>query len=113
MVTSEQVDFQARYRVRSMPGVAFRLKAYATTEEYDGDLLVCDDEGCDHQDSEMCWAEGSTSTVTDLDWVIGVMVGDDREHVIEVSDLEKIDDLDYCAECGQIGCAHDGRDRDE
>jgi hypothetical protein len=27
------------------------------------------------------------------------------------SDLIPLDDLDYCAECGQVGCCHDGRDR--
>ena len=40
-----------------------------------------------------------------------VMVGDDQEHVVEPGDLVKIDDEDYCHECGQVGCTADGRDR--
>ena len=51
-------------------------------------------------------------TVDDADRVRVVMVGDDREHVVFRDDLRAIDDLDYCLQCGQIGCAHDGRDRD-
>jgi hypothetical protein len=48
----------------------------------------------------------------DEQFVIGVMVGDDLEFTLDVDDLVAIDDDDYCAQCGQIGCAHDGRDRD-
>lgn len=40
-----------------------------------------------------------------------VMVGDDRRHIVDVDELEPIADDDYCGECGQIGCAHDGRAR--
>jgi len=50
-------------------------------------------------------------TVDDADRVRVVMVGDDREHVVFHEDLRPLDEADYCAECGQIGCTHDGRDR--
>lgn len=33
------------------------------------------------------------------------MVGDDRDHIIDVDDLTPLDDDDYCPGCGQIGCA--------
>lgn len=36
---------------------------------------------------------------------------DDREHIIDVIDLRKLNDDDYCCICGQIGCWHDGRER--
>jgi hypothetical protein len=103
------IDFDARYRVDGYGGVAFYLKGYATTEEYEGDYLVCEDEDCDHQSSDTCWIEGDTSIVTDHDHVIAVMVGDDRKHVIDVDDLEMLADDDYCSGCGQIGCTADGR----
>lgn len=105
----DTIDFDARYTVDGYPGVAFWLKRYATTEQYEGDQLVCDDEECDHQLSEMCWTVGDTSLVYDLDFVIGVMVGDDHEHTIDVTSLTKIDDDDYCGGCGQVGCTVDAR----
>jgi hypothetical protein len=43
--------------------------------------------------------------------VRAVMVGDDRVHEVDADDLEPIDELDYCAECGQVGCTADGRER--
>ncbi len=43
--------------------------------------------------------------------VLVVMVGDDKRHSVDPLDLTVLDDLDYCAECGQVGCCHDGKDR--
>ena len=43
--------------------------------------------------------------------VVCVMIGDDRRHSVEPDDLIALDDLAYCAECGQVGCGHDGRER--
>jgi len=36
--------------------------------------------------------------------IIAHMVGDDRAHTLDVDDVHKLDDSEYCAECGQIGC---------
>ncbi len=49
----------------------------------------------------------------DPDRVHVVMVGDDRTHVVYRDDLRPLKDADYCHECGQVGCAHDGAERDE
>ena len=43
--------------------------------------------------------------------VRAIMVGDDREHELDRDDLTELGELDYCAECGQVGCGHDGRER--
>lgn len=107
------LDFSARYSVDGYAGIAFYLRGYETREEYEGDYLICDDDECDHAGSDLCWTEGDTSIVTDLDRVRAVMVGDDRVHSVDVDDLSPLDDLAYCAECGQIGCSHDGRERGE
>jgi hypothetical protein len=40
-----------------------------------------------------------------------VMVGDDREHVVDPDELTPLDDDRYCHDCGQVGCIADGRDR--
>ena len=47
----------------------------------------------------------------DEQFVIAVMIGDDHKFVVDKDDLTVLDELDYCAECGQIGCTHDGRER--
>ena len=43
--------------------------------------------------------------------VVCVMVGDDRRSTFEPDELTPLDDLAYCASCGQVGCSHDGRER--
>ena len=38
------------------------------------------------------------------------MVGDDRHFTFDPDELTPIKRRDYCGECGQIGCTHDGHD---
>lgn len=45
--------------------------------------------------------------------LIVVMVGDDRKHEVEADACVVLGELDYCHECGAIGCVHDGLDRSE
>jgi hypothetical protein len=47
------------------------------------------------------------------DWARIVMVGDDAKHLAELSCLTRIEREEFCGECGQIGCGHDGVDRDD
>lgn len=110
MTTDTTLDLDARYRVAGYPGVAFWLKGWATSEHYEGDILLCTDEDCDHGLSDLCWAEGDFSLSIDTERVIAVMVGDDREHIIDVTDLTPLAEGDSCGSCGQIGCTADGRE---
>lgn len=62
------------------------------------------------------WEECGEDTLTGeplgyYDWeecqtgmVVMVMVGDDRDHVIDPNDCVPLSDSDYCSGCGQIGC---------
>jgi hypothetical protein len=81
-----------RLRWISMRGIAFWLKGYATHIVEYGD--------------------GFEEEETDYSFVKAVMVGDNREHIIDVDDLTLLDENDYCHVCGQVGCQHDGLDRD-
>lgn len=45
--------------------------------------------------------------------VVVVMVGDDYHHVVELEDIQPMDERDYCHVCGQVGCTHDGINRDD
>lgn len=87
------IDFDARYSVAGYEGIAFYLRGYVEhvveSEVY-------------HEDADLY--EYVPMLVVDDQNVIAVMVGDDREHIVDVDDLTKIDDEDYCSGCGQIGC---------
>lgn len=48
---------------------------------------------------------------TETEEVIAVMVGDDRDWRFPVTDVTELARQDFCGECGQIGCTHDGLDR--
>ena len=84
---ADVLDFEARYRVEGYEGVAFYLTGY--------DVGAVDEDGF---------------VDTDTSRVRAVMVGDDRVHVLDVSELHRLADEDYCSQCGQIGCSHDGRE---
>lgn len=109
-MADNELDMSAHYTVAGYRGVAFYIAGWTTEERYEGDYLVCDDEDCDHSASEMCWVEGDTSLIQG-DMLRAVMVGDDREHIVDPEDLTKIEEADFCHECGQIGCTHDGLER--
>lgn len=81
----------ARWEHSQYDGIAFRVYGWETEPD---------------EDTEWSGIEQRTGRV------IAVMVGDDRRHSLDPEDFTMIDDLDYCAECGQIGCTHDGRERE-
>jgi hypothetical protein len=105
----------SRFVAEQWPGVAVWLHGYVTEtvhpecpghsaadEPNDGHAGIGDVVYCDGS----CQPE---ETETDYDRVRVVMVGDDRQHEVELADLTKINDDAFCSECGQVGCGHDGR----
>lgn len=86
VMNASEIDFDARYKVDGYGGVAFYLHSWVKM-----------------------WDEVLEEWVDDPDYnmVIAIMVGDDREHYIDIADLTKIHDDDYCSGCGQIGCTAD------
>lgn len=91
--TGERIDLDAHYTADGYRGIAFYLLGYVERETPE--------------------TEWTGDRETDTDWVRAVMVGDDREHEIEVSDLRPLAREDFCGECGQIGCRHDGLVRED
>jgi hypothetical protein len=75
---------------------------------HDDDTSACDD-AC-----EGWWPNPDYDECEDVPTgnLVVVMVGDDREHIVDPDDCTALDDDAYCHECGQIGCTMDGRDRD-
>lgn len=98
------IDFDARYTVDGYKGVAWWLE--------DHPLIAGECQG--HDDLEeatfYCWGD-CVEPYRDTARVTAIMVGDDRRFIFDVDELTMIDDDDYCHECGQVGCTHDGRDR--
>jgi hypothetical protein len=39
------------------------------------------------------------------------MVGDDRDHDVDIDDVTPLEREAFCGECGQMGCTHDGLER--
>jgi len=87
------------YRVRGFRGVACRVYGW----QAEPDVEVDDETGADYWDGESMRSTGM---------VVVVMVGDDYRHIVDPEDCEPLPEDDYCAVCGQIGCTHDGRERD-
>jgi hypothetical protein len=115
MLHMTNIDMNARYKINRMPGVAFFLKGYALEYQPEWWELDCwasmNTPGIhhypgDHEHGESCYTYHEPEEVEDKGNVIAVMVGDDHEFIVDVSELIKIDEEDYCPGCGQIGCGH-------
>ena len=88
-----EIDYAARYTVKHWgEGIAFYLL---------GPVMVRDED-----------YEWSGIEYKHPDLVRAVMVGDDTVHEVDKSDLTMLDELAYCSSCGQVGCTHDGRERE-
>lgn len=50
--------------------------------------------------------DGEGEWVDDIEsgQVLVVMVGDDKKYTVDIDDLTKIGELEFCRDCGQIGC---------
>lgn len=81
-------------RVKGWKGVAFNVLGPEMVE------VPCGEYG-----------DGDSEIVPHMNCVRVVMVGDDKVHIVDKRDCTEIPEEDYCHECGQIGCTHDGRDR--
>jgi hypothetical protein len=79
-----KLDLEARYRVEGYGGVAWYLLGYEKIRDEDYEWT-----GIEYENTDRVWA---------------VMVGDDRVFTFDVEELSKLEDDEYCPECGQIGC---------
>jgi hypothetical protein len=79
------------YSVRGFEGVACYVRGWETKPD---------------DDTEWTGFEERTGRV------IVTMVGDDAQHVVDLEDITALPREEYCGSCGQIGCCHDGLDRE-
>ena len=88
---SESFSAEA-YRVKGYEGIAWRVYGWETVPD---------------EDTE--WTGINTPTGR----VVARMIGDDRLFTFEPDEIEPLEREEYCSECGQIGCTHDGLDRSD
>ena len=87
-------DFTAAYKLENHAGIAWRATSYK--KEYDFSPVYDEDgEYTGYDDYE---------EYDDKSQVICHMIGDDVDFTFYVDELIKIDESEYCPECGQIGC---------
>ena len=79
------------YTVKGYQGIAFRVTGWETQPD---------------DDTEWSGEEIRTGKV------IAIMIGDDYEHKINPDKLIPISRESYCGSCGQMGCTHDGLERE-
>lgn len=109
MATEVTFDFEAYYRADGYGGIAWYAVGYdkATTEER---WLYIGGNGDDRED-ESNYLYFEPEEYDDTTRVQAIMVGDDRVFTFDVAELTLLPRKDFCGECGQIGCGHDGYDR--
>ena len=90
---SDDRTFSAEaYTVEGYRGIAWRVMGWETAPD---------------EDTEWSGIEERTGDV------VAIMVGDDRTFTFSPDDLVAIAREDYCGQCGQVGCGHDGLGRSE
>lgn len=85
-------EYSGAYMVKGWRGVAWRVRGWQTEPD---------------EDTEWSGDENRTGQL------VIVMIGDDSQHLVDPEDVQKIERAEYCGECGQIGCSHDGYEREE
>jgi hypothetical protein len=83
-------------------GIAFYVRGPERVFEPDTYLCTDPNSGEEYEEysGEGEWIDGDGSRLR------VVMVGDDREHIVDATDCTPISKKDYCPECGQMGCGH-------
>ncbi len=105
------------YDGRTVAGIGRVCYVDADPEGFDGAYRVIGDDG-------IAWRVfgWEVEPTEDTEWdgimvrtgnLVCVMIGDDHPHLFHPSEIEEIDRLEYCGECGQMGCCHDGLERVE
>ena len=81
-------EFNAEaYRIDGYRGIAWDVLGWETVND---------------EDTEWTGMQVKTGNV------VAVMIGDDRYFTFGPDEIHPLDRGQYCVECGQIGCSHDG-----
>ncbi len=120
--TDEKTFNADAYQVKGYRGIACSVDGWEVEhvfEEYETECVCCDRTSEDSDECAYCegsgkvWAQDEEPTERRTGQVVFHMIGDDRRILCDESDLTPIAREEYCGECGQLGCTHDGLDRTE
>lgn len=100
--TEAGFDFDAHYTERRGPAVAWVALGWEPVPN----IIEDTETGCEWQDEDEPFRPDFGGRIAFR------MVGDDRIFYFDADDMVRIDEDDYCTECGQVGCTHDGRERE-
>lgn len=90
---TDEATFSAdAYTVKGYKGIAWYVRGWENKPD---------------EDTEWSGIEERTGRV------VATMVGDDRYFVFDPDEVQPLARGEYCGECGQIGCTHDGLERAE
>lgn len=90
------MDYGDYVRVTGYDGIAFYFCGHPTVTR---EVWIDDDQD---ENGGFCLEEEDIKE----NEAIVVMVGDDREHIVEIDALSPLDLTEFCTSCGQIGCGH-------
>ena len=91
------------YTVKGYRGIAWRVLGWETEPGLT--------EWWDKEAEEMVYDSEPEDVRTGR--IVCIMVGDDHCFTFDPEDVTPLPREDYCGECGQIGCSHDGLYRSE
>lgn len=80
------------YTVKGYRGIAWHVLGWETQPD---------------EDTEWSGMENRTGQI------VAVMIGDDRKFTFDEDEITPLAREKYCGVCGQIGCLHDGLDRED
>jgi len=122
----DRVTFSAdAYSIKGYEGMAWRVLGWDVEqvyEEYSDECGYCRGSGYDEEEDQNCrncngqgefLRHDEEPTDRRTGFIVARMIGDDRNFVLDAGDVTPISREDYCGECGQIGCSHDGYDRED
>jgi hypothetical protein len=90
--TERNIDFDAHYKVDGHKGISFYLLGWFAEHELNHIYDEDDNNGFELE------------LEPNYNYVVAVMVGDDRKHKVAIEDIELLGEEEFCRSCGQIGC---------
>jgi hypothetical protein len=92
-----------------MTNITFQRGDHVSVDGYNGIAFYVDKYPFSEPDEDTEWTGYEHE---DYGLVVCVMVGDDHKFTFDIDDLTPLEREEFCGECGQIGCFHDGLDRE-
>ena len=89
------------YTIRGHAGIAWYVLGWETEPG-----------ACEWFDEDsQTWEHDEEPELVRTGRIVAIMIGDDHRWTFNPEDIAPLEREDYCGECEQMGCTHDGLDR--